>query len=442
MRAQRLTGSICPVWRRGALLLSVVTSGCLYQGPKPADEAESTNQIERAAYPETEASPSAAAEWHRWRGADFDGITSETNWTHDWPDGRPTEVWKASVGTGFSSMSVREGRLYTMGHKQGNDIVFCLDTETGEEIWRFKYAAPLHAKFYEGGPSATPTLHADVVYTFGKAGDLYCLNAKTGEVIWGKNLQEKLGLTSPTWGFAGSPLVQEDLVIVNAGQYGTALNKKTGEIAWTTGQAASGYASPVPFTLNDQKAIAIFASESIAVVSLENGELLARHPWDTSNDVNAADPIIQGNKIFISSGYGKGCALIEINNGSTKEVWRHKKMRNHFSTSLLMDGHLYGIDGQARDRRPELKCLDFKTGKVLWSQSIFGTGTLIGAGDRLIVLSGKGQLIIAEASPQRFRRLAQAQVLGGRCWISPLLNDGRLYCRNAEGNLVCLDLSR
>src|SRR5581483_9513255 len=174
-----------------------------------------------------------AADWFRWRGPDLNGISKETGWLAKWPDEGPKQLWKASVGTGFSSMSVSHGHLYTMGNDgKDTDTVFCFDAVTGADVWKYSYPCALDPKFYEGGTSSTPIVDGDRVYTLSRKGDLFCLNAANGHVVWSKNVHSDFGNEIPTWGFAGSPLVEGDLLILNVGTAGTALDKKTGKVIW------------------------------------------------------------------------------------------------------------------------------------------------------------------------------------------------------------------
>ena len=186
------------------------------------------------------------ADWFRWRGPNLDGISNETGWAANWPKDGPPVVWKASVGTGFSSMTVAGGRLYTMGNEDSVETVYCLDAATGAEIWTHSYECPLDDRFFEGGPTATPTADSGAVYTISRQGDLFCFDAQNGKVRWSKNIQRETGVRIPGWGFSASPLVHGDLLLLNAGDAGTALNKTTGKVVWTSGDGEAGYTTPLP----------------------------------------------------------------------------------------------------------------------------------------------------------------------------------------------------
>ena len=385
-----------------------------------------------------------ALDWPHWRGPDYTGISQEAGWSDQWPAEGPRVLWRTRVGIGFSSFAVADGRTYTMGNagKAANeDTVFCFDSVTGREIWRHTYTEDLAAKFYEGGPSATPTVVDGRVYTLSKSARLLCLNAADGTVIWNKflpnDIRARTGQTpeQPTWGFASSVLVHKDRLFVNVGTYGTALDKE-GNIIWTTGSAAAGYSTPLPFVMRGQPGLALFAAQEAVAVDPDTGKLLWSHPWKTSYDVNAADPIISGDLVFISSGYNVGAATLSINRSQASELWRSRAMRNQFNSAVLIDGHIYGVDEN------QLRCLDLKTGDVKWTDRSVGKGSLMAADGRLIVLSEKGELMVAPATPTAFNPTARAQILGGRCWTTPILSHGRIVARNAAGDVVSVDVSR
>ncbi len=427
----------------GGVGLAFLLAGCGGGGgPVPKPEAAPKAEEKLSQFPTAPVAAARPHDWFRWRGPDANGVSTETNWTSAWPISGPKRLWKASVGVGFSGVSVSRGRLFTMGHVKENDVVFALTVADGKVLWTHPYPAALHDKYYPGGPSATPTVDGGVVYTLGKAGDVFCLEASTGKVVWWVNLVKELGLEVPTWGFAGSPFVHGNLLILNAGDHGVALDKITGQVKWTSGKAASGYASPVPFEMDGTAAVAIFGSDAIMGVKADDGEELWSYPWKTDYDANIGDPIVAGDRVFVSSGYDAGCALIRFEKGDTELVWKSKAMRNHFNSCVLVGGFIYGIDGQADDRRPELKCLALPTGDVKWSEPMIGgMGALTAAGDRLVIMQGSGELLVVQATPDRYKPLARAQVLGGRNWTVPVLSNGRLYCRNARGDLVCLDVA-
>jgi outer membrane protein assembly factor BamB len=376
----------------------------------------------------------AGVDWCRWRGPDLNGVSSEAGWQAQWSADGPKRAWRAALGTGFSSFSVCQGRVYTMGNKGDTDTVFCLDANTGKEIWKHSYPCPLDPKNFEGGPCATPTVSDGRVYTFSRKGDLFCLDASKGAVVWSKNLNQELGLEIPTWGSAGSVLIEGTQALLNMGSAGVALDKDSGKVAWTSPKNAGAYATPVPFTAGAERCVAIAARQTLVAVRVADGHLMWSYPWKTSYDVNAADPIISGETVFISSGYGHGGALLKLKGDKPELVWENKNMRNHFNSCVLWKGYLYGPDDSG------LRCLAFDSGELKWTDREFGKGSLMVADGKLVALSEKGELIIAETTPAAFKPITRAKVLSGKCWTTPVLSNGHIYCRNAVGDAVCLDV--
>ena len=376
------------------------------------------------------------ADWPNFRGPNHNGISTETGWSATWPKDGPKVLWKATLGTGFCSIAVSGGRAYSMGNVDNKDILYCFDASTGKEIWKQSYPCPLFKKDHEGGPSATPTVDGDSVYTFSKNGDALCFKAANGQIVWQKNLPKELGIKYPTWYFASSAFVADNLIILNAGTAGIALNKTDGKVVWQSGNGPPGYATAVPFMMGSEKCVVIVGSTEIFGLVAATGKVLWKFPWKTDYDINAADPIISGDTVFVSSGYNHGCALLKIEGGNVTDVWRNKNMRNHFNSCVLWDGYIYGFDEST------LRCLDFKTGEVKWSQEGLGKGSLMIADGKLIILSERGKLVIAPASPEGFKELASVQILMGKCWTVPVLANGKIYARNnPDGQLVCVDVS-
>ena len=377
-----------------------------------------------------------ATDWPHWRGPHRDGISRETDWTAT----PPRRVWQARVGTGFSSVSVADGRVYTMGNARNKDTVFCLNEKTGRPLWQHTYPSPLAPRYYDGGPSCTPTVDGDVVYTLGRQGDLFAFKVGSGDIIWSKNIAAEIKADYPEWGYAGSPFVDGDALITQCRHGRREGEQAHRETDLKTGSSTSGYSTPFIHVHRGTKAYIIFGATAVYAVAAKDGKVLWQHPWRTSWDINSADPIIRDNKMFISSGYNRGGALLDISGTKPKVIWDNRNMRNHFNTCLLVDGHLYGFDGNSHRGTASLACLDFATGEKKWSTTRYGCGALTAADGKLIVLGARGQLAIGTASPKGFRPELNTQALGGLCWTLPVLANGNLYCRNSRGDLVCLSL--
>jgi len=365
---------------------------------------------------------------------DRNGISAEKGWQAQWPAEGPKRLWKASVGTGFSSFAVSGGRVYTMGNTTNTDWLFCLEAGTGKTLWGHSYPGALDPKNFEGGPCATPTVSDGRVYTLSRKGELFCLDAAKGTVVWSKNLNQELGLGIPTWGCASSALVDGTMVVVNMGSAGVALDAKSGKVVWVSAKSTGAYATPVPFNIGTEHCLAILSRQSLVAVKAADGQQLWSYPWKTDYDVNAADPIVEGDKVFISAGYNHGGALVKVAGQTPEKVWENKNLRNHFNSCVLWQGHLYGPDDSG------LRCVEFETGELKWTYKEFGKGSLVVVDGKLVALSDKGELIIAEAAPAAFKPISRAQVLKGKCWTAPVLSNGQIYCRNAVGDVVCLDV--
>lgn len=387
---------------------------------------------------------SEAADWPRYRGLAFDGISTEKDAIGQWSGDYPKQLWKASVGIGFSTVTVADGRVYTVGSdgkKQGGkDIIYSFDAATGALVWKHSYDQDLDPKYYEGGPGATPTLADGRVYQLGRHGRALCLDAATGRVIWERDLVKELGVKLPEWGFNGSIHRDGKLAILNVGTHGIALDAATGREVWVSGKEAAGYGTPVPFEHKGRRLLAIFAAKHMVAVDLESGRSVWQVPWTTKYDVNASDPVFSGNYMFLSSGYGTGCAAYDLSGNQPRQLWSNTEVRAHMSSSVAIGGYVYGVDGQGGDRESQLKCLDLKTGKVVWTSPNAETGNLAAVDGKLVWLTGSGELVVVEASPSGYKELQRAQVNGGKHWAAPVIANGRAYVRNARGDLVCVDV--
>lgn len=384
----------------------------------------------------------SATDWPHWRGPRRDGISNETAWQLASPT--PTVVWKANIGLGFSSFVVGNGRAYTAGHANGTDTVFCFDALTGREIWKYSYPADLGDKFFEGGTTGSPTLDEGRLHWLSRWGDLLCFDAATGRMVWSRQLARDDGVRIPTWGFAGAPTVVKNLLILNVGDAGMALDKGTGKVVWKSGDGDAGYNTPLPVTRGDRIELWFSNVESVVSVSPDLGKENWRLRWVTQYGVNAADIIPSADGFFVSSGYGKGCALLKVPvlpGGQPETVWKNRLLRTQLNAAILVGKHLYGVDGDTTDK-PQLKCLELETGREVWAQPDFGNGGILVADGRIIALAARGELMVAPLSPDGFKPTARAQIFGGKSWTAPVLVNGLLYCRNSRGDVATVDLRK
>ena len=329
-----------------------------------------------------------------------------------------------------------------MGYRDGKDVVHCFDAMTGDKQWEHSYVCELVDNLHEGGPGATPTIVGDEVYTLSREGHLHCLSAATGEVKWLRQFKKDIGAEQPAWGFTSSPYLEGNLILVDVG-YVVAVDRTSGEIAWKSAKHRAGYGTPVVFEYAGRRLVAVFNNDGLLILEAATGREVALYPLESQFATTSTTPIVFQDTIFISVGYGGGCTLLKIAGTELTPVYTNNEMSNHFNNCVLFEEHLYGLDGNSHvPSQVQLVCMEHATGKVKWQQRGFGCGSLMIAGDKLLVLSDTGTLAVAEAKPDGFQQLAAAKVLTGRCWTMPVLVGGLVYCRNAAGNLVCVDVRK
>jgi outer membrane protein assembly factor BamB len=373
-----------------------------------------------------------AADWPCFLGANRDNTSADTD-LKLWSGDSPKPLWKQKVGTGHSCMAVVGKQLFT----QGDGTVWCLDSETGDVVWRY----PATGKGKGGDTTATPAVANGLVFALNNDHTIVCLDAAEGELQWSAKV-DGFGVKQHIWALSCSPLVLGNQVIMDLGVV-LVLDTKTGKLVWKAGSETAGYASAVVFGQAGQKRVTSFTGAGLAIYSLSQGKPVAQYKWEMDpgvDGVNVATPIVSAGKIFISSGYDRGCSLLSLEGDALKKVWENKEMSNHCHTCALAGGFIYGVHGQ-QGQKASLKCLDFETGKVLWGKKglPLGGGLTLADGKLFVMLDG-GTLLVAEAAPKAFKELARAKVLDGQCWTMPVVANGRVYCRSHAGDLVCLDL--
>ena len=385
-----------------------------------------------------------AEDWPQWRGLHRDGISPETGLDKDWTQGVPQQAWKRFIGVGVSSMAVQGDLVYSMGNQEDVDTVYALRADTGRVAWTYQYACPFKGRMFEGGTAATPTVDGNRVFVASYQGHLFCLDAQTGEVIWKRHLVRDFGGRAPRWGYAGSPLVHGNALIVETGSARgslIALEKSSGRLLWKAGGYHAAYSSPVLKRGVETDSIIIFNRYGLVGFRADSGKELWSYRWETAHGINAATPIISGDGVFLSSGYGTGATLLNLESGKPAAVWKSRVLSNQFSSSVLVDGHLYGFHGNVGRGVNTLRCVEFATGRVAWAEPGLGVGAVIVVDNTLVILSEHGEVVLAEPSAVEYREIARMQLLGHRNWVAPAYANGRLYCRNNQGELVCLPLA-
>jgi outer membrane protein assembly factor BamB len=385
-----------------------------------------------------------ADDWPRFRGPNLDGISTETEWK---TEGEAKILWKAQVGLGHAGFVIADGRAITTGHNgKVTETVFCFDAKTGKEIWKHSYPHPLDNLYYPGGTTGTPTIDGDVVYHLARRGQLFCLEAATGKVVWSRDLTKDLGYDMPTWGFTGSPLIVEDQLYLTAGDAGLALNKTDGSVIWKSKNGAAGYSTPCPLTREGKDLLIVSNKRGYVCVEASTGAEMWRLKWLTRYGVNAAMPIISGDYLFISTGYGKGATLLRFADEKAatepEEVWKSRDFATQMNAAVLIDGYLYGVHGNEGQDGTGIKCLHMESGATGWTEVAIGHGAVLAAGEHLIALSEKGELSISPVSADGFQPTLRMPVIGAKCWTAPTLANGLLYCRSDKGEVAVVDLRK
>jgi len=400
----------------------------------------------------TFAFPIFAADWPQFLGPNRNGISSETNLATVWPHDGPPILWQKNVGQGFSGPSVASGKLILFHRLNDKETVECLNAKTGDPIWKFDYPTSYQDDFgFDEGPRATPTIADGKVFTFGAEGELHCLDFATGKKLWSVDCKKEFHSAKGFFGMACSPLVEGNLVILNIGGTDSAgivaLEKPTGKLVWKSTDHEAGYSSPIAASLNGKRSVLIFTRSGLVALNPVDGKIRFEFPWRSRNNasVNAATPLVSGDSIFISASYGTGAALLRAKENSVEKIWSGDDMlSNHYATSILRDGFLFGIHGRADpgfQPRASLRCVELQTGKLRWTEENFGAANLLLAGEQLLILTEKGELISAAATPKEFKILNRAQILPFEARAFSALADGLFYARS-KNKLVCVDLRR
>ncbi len=377
----------------------------------------------------------AAAYWTDFRGPNRDGHYAQAPVRTEWPAAGLTPLWKQPAGGGYSSFAIARGRAFTIEQRGAEEVAAAYDAATGLELWTNRWRALFQESMGGDGPRATPTWSDGLIYVLGATGELRCLEDATGRLIWRKNILDDNDAGNLRWGVAASPLVVGDTVIVlpggTRGRSVVAYHRRTGERVWSSLDDPQAYSSPMIVTLAGRPQLLVLTASRLAGLAPDGGALLWSYPWVTTSDINVAQPLVVGpNRVFVSSGYGVGAAVIEIAEaGGTwdvREVWRNIRMKNKFTSSVLHQGFIYGLDESI------LACVDAATGELKWKGGRYGYGQVLLASGRLIVLTEDGDLALVAATPEGHQELGRFSALSGKTWNHPALAEGRLFVRNLQ----------
>ena len=411
--------------------------------PTPEERLLAQHDQEPSAPPLASASSSTAAtttvtktdaNWPGFRGPDRDGGVRGVQIPTDWLRSKPVELWRRLIGPGWSSFAVRGDLFYTQEQRGNDEVVACYSLSTGRPVWRHSDAARFWESNAGAGPRATPTLSKDRVYTFGATGIVNALNAANGAVVWSQNAATDTGAKIPMWGFASSPLVVDDLVIVAASGRLVAYDVAGGKLRWTLTSGAGSYSSPQLLTISGIKQILLLNGVGAVSVEPATGAQLWKYSWDGDGIVQPA--LTADGDLLIGSGSGMGGGVgvrrVAVAHGpggwTTEERWTSVGLKPYFNDFVVHKGHAFGFDGSL------LACIDLADGKRKWKGGRYGHGQLIllPEQDLLLVLSEQGELALAAATPDQFKELARFPAIAGKTWNHPVLAGDVLLARNGE----------
>ena len=386
------------------------------------------------------------ADFPAFRGADRSGVYHGAAIRTNWDDEPPKTVWRQPVGEGYAQIVLSGNLAITIEQRGDKEAIVAYDARTGRERWVYDYPTRFSEAMGGDGPRATPTLVDDRVYALGANGHLTCLDVETGEKIWQTNILADPEANNFEWGMAGSPLVLDDLLIVNpgmphsaAGKALVAYDRKTGEVVWGVGDSAAAYASPVYAEIAGVPQILTLEASGAAGYAADGSGELWRYPWETQSGINCSQPQPAGNdRVLITAGYVMGSTMLQINHDpekgwSAEPLWEERSLRGKFCTPIITEGAIFGLDEGV------LVCIDPETGKRLWKRGRYGHGQLLLAGDVLFIQAEDGDVAVVAADPDEYRELARVAVFDGRTWNTPALAAGRAFLRNHR-EMACLDL--
>jgi outer membrane protein assembly factor BamB len=388
--------------------------------------------------------PVAEPDWPQWHGPDRTAISTETGLVKTWPAGGPPVVWSISgLGEGYGSVAIKGAQVFVQGVKANQSSVFCLNRAGGKTVWTTGLG-PRQGQDKGPGPRGTPTVENDRLYALTESGDLGCLKTADGSIVWQRNILKDFGGHNPRWLISESPLIDGDRLIVTPGGAGAcivALDKATGKTIWTTKELSdeAAYSSCVAADIGGVHTIVGFTSRAGVGVRAADGKLMWRYEPVSNRTANIATPIVYDNKVFYTSDYGTGCALLGLKaqGGEVKaeEIYFSREMMNHHGGVVLLNGYLYGFNNAI------LSCVEFATGKTVWRDRSVGKGTLTYADGQLYLLGENNVAGLADASPTGYTEKGRFQISdqGWPSWAHPVVCGGRFYIRN-QGALACYDI--
>lgn len=397
--------------------------------------------------------PEESSGWPQWRGPTFDGISSETGLAESWPEAGPPVLWTRELGQGYSSFIAVGSHVFTLTQTLYEQAVVCLDADTGQTVWSSRFGWPYDGGGLYPGPRSTPAWHDGRIYFAAPDGTIGCLNARDGSSIWSTNPTKEFHGQGTDFGYSCSPVVIDGKVIVPVGGAGAsvvALSVKDGSVIWKGGDSPASYASPLPVTLNGKAQIIALLENSLASFDLQTGRLLWEDEFSEGYDEHSAAPLYREPLLMTSGPFRSGAKCVRLddlsNAGKPARVWETPKFSNDVASSVLYRDRIYGFDlrdAQSRVNRPsrgEYRCLDFETGKILWSTDKVGHANTIVVDGKLLLFNDRGELILARVGTDDYAELARVQVFNDEiCWSPPALHGGRIFLRT-QTRAACLYL--
>jgi outer membrane protein assembly factor BamB len=405
----------------------------------------------------------AGFEWPRWRGPNGDGISLETGWNPKALEGGAKVLWETDIGMGYSCVAVKGNRLYAFGCFGASNRVSCLNTESGKIIWQYALKSSEE-------PQSTPAVDGESVYALTNKGILVCLGSQNGKLRWHKNIAEQYGALDPYYGFSTSPVIDGELLLLNANTAGMALNKNTGQLVWEseappaaklvaelgTDNGAS-YMSPVIYERGQQHYVLVYSWKGLSCLHVMTGEPLWTYRWENYNLNRTPDPVLSGSLLLLADD-NKGklgerfSTLLSLSDAGTEVVWQSRALYSDVCSPIVLAGCIYGVYGgpYPLSSFTSLRCLELESGRLLWEKHPLPYASkewisLSAADGKLIVLTESGLLRILEATSAGYREISGCLLPKGekrymQFRTAPVLCNGRVYCRNFTGELVCVDL--
>ena len=451
---------------------------------------ESTPNVSKAEDGSRESTPNASppsrslpqtsgVDWPHFLGPTRNSKSTETGILTEWPPEGLRVVWQRELGTGYGIGSISQRRYFQLGRYGNQTRLTCLDSKTGDLLWKFEYPTEYEDLLgYNNGPRTSPVVDDDRVYIFGAEGMLYCLSVTDGTQLWHVDTTKQFGVVQNFFGVGSTPVIENDLLIVNVGGSPpeshvlgrfeldrvdgngsgvVAFDKHTGQVRYQITDELASYAAPQLATIENRRWCFMFARGGLFGFHPETGKIDFHFPWRAviRDSVNASTPVVQGNEVLISETYGPGATLLSVKPGGYEIVWtdadqkskRKKSMMTHWNTPVYHDGYLYGSSGR-HEGTAELRCIEWKTGKVQWSIPDLTRSSLLFVEGHFVCLTETGTLLLFRANPENFEPIASVvlrdeksgeQLLKPPAWAAPILSHGLLYVRG-DDRLVCLEL--